>query len=296
MAATTDSQPIVISIGFKAVALIVMIFVGGLVSGILIYQQLNRNGIQTAFDETLDLSNQHVWFDNAWSCLTEAAIVIVNSGNTNVLITKVTIREIECDWIDIYHLETQIAPISSDLLRPSTELTGTTFTMVVDGIRRTFQQSTGALMLRSHWATVLIMRNVGNITAEDIPNTAVIAVFTENTFFYKEAGVEAQFTFMATEQIQITNMGFGVGSGTGWIAVTVNNTGTSPVTVNEAWVNNVRKTTTTPLLPSGGTIAANRGLVLNITSLTVTRGNNYQVKLVSSKGNQFLYSAYAPGA
>ena len=102
------------------------------------------------------------------------------------------------------------------------------------------------------------------------------------------------FTFMATEQVQITNMGFGIGSGTGWIAVTINNTGTSPVTMNEAWVNGVKKTTTTPVLPTGGTISGNAGLVLNITSLTIVRGNNYQVKLVSSKGNQFLYSAYAP--
>jgi len=104
------------------------------------------------------------------------------------------------------------------------------------------------------------------------------------------------FTFMATEQIQITNLAFRVGSGTGWIAVTVNNTGTSPVTMNEAWVNNVKKTTTTPALPTGGTIPANTGLILNITSLTVVQGYNYQVKLVSSKGNQFMYSAYAPNS
>lgn len=104
------------------------------------------------------------------------------------------------------------------------------------------------------------------------------------------------FTFMATEQIQITNLAFGVGSGTGWIAVTVNNTGTSPVTMNEAWVNNVKKTTTTPALPTGGTIPANAGIILNITSLTVVQGYNYQVKLVSSKGNQFMYSAYAPNS
>jgi flagellin-like protein len=104
------------------------------------------------------------------------------------------------------------------------------------------------------------------------------------------------FTFMATEQLQITNMGFKVGAGTGWISVTINNTGTSPATLNEAWVNNVKKTTTTPSLPSGGTIAANKGLVLNITSLTVAAGSNYQVKLVSSKGNQFMYSAYAPSS
>jgi flagellin-like protein len=97
------------------------------------------------------------------------------------------------------------------------------------------------------------------------------------------------FTFMATEQIQITNMSFG----TSWIAVTVNNTGTSPVTVNEAWVNNVKQSTFNPSNALPQNIAANAGYVLNITT-TVTNGNNYQVKLVSSKGNQFLYSAVAP--
>jgi flagellin-like protein len=105
------------------------------------------------------------------------------------------------------------------------------------------------------------------------------------------------FTFMATEQLQITNLSFNVGPvATGWVEVTVNNTGTSPATLNEAWVNNVKYTTTTPALPSGGTIAANKGLVLRITSVVVNAGSNYQVKLVSSKGNQFMYSAYAPAS
>jgi flagellin-like protein len=101
------------------------------------------------------------------------------------------------------------------------------------------------------------------------------------------------FTFMGTEQIQITNMDFPATGSSGVIRVTINNTGTSPVTINEAWVNNVKKSNDNldPDLPQ--TISANSGLVLNITT-TVTTGSNYQVKLVSSKGNQFLYSAVAP--
>jgi flagellin-like protein len=98
------------------------------------------------------------------------------------------------------------------------------------------------------------------------------------------------FTFTATEQIQITNMQFGPAGTNSWIAVTINNTGTSPVTINEAWVNNVKQTVSE--LPK--TISANSGWVLNITNYSVTTGANYQVKLVSSKGNQFLYSAVAP--
>ena len=99
------------------------------------------------------------------------------------------------------------------------------------------------------------------------------------------------FTFMAIEEIKITNIQFGGGGA--YIAVTVNNTGISAVTISEAWVNSVVVTTTSPLLPKS--ISANTGIVLNMTSTWVD-GNNYQVKLLSSKGNQFLYNAVAPSS
>jgi len=95
------------------------------------------------------------------------------------------------------------------------------------------------------------------------------------------------FTFMATEQIQITNVEFGGTGSNKWIAVTINNTGTSPVTINEFWINNAKQTL------SSFTIDANSGHLLNQT-YSWTAGANYQVKLLSSKGNQFYYSAVAP--
>jgi len=100
------------------------------------------------------------------------------------------------------------------------------------------------------------------------------------------------FSFTATEQLSITEMNFPVTGASGVIALTANNTGTSSVTINEVWVNNVKYTTTTPALPQ--TILANSGLQLNVTSISVTNGYSYQVKLVSAKGNSFLYTATAP--
>jgi flagellin-like protein len=51
------------------------------------------------------------------------------------------------------------------------------------------------------------------------------------------------FSFTATEQINITNMNFQVGTATtGSIQIIANNTGTTAVTINEAWVNNVKQT------------------------------------------------------
>ena len=98
------------------------------------------------------------------------------------------------------------------------------------------------------------------------------------------------FSFTATEQINITNMQFGTGSGTGWIYVVANNTGTTAVTINEAWINSVKQNPAA--LPY--TIQANSGLALNITGINISQGFSYQVKLISAKGNTFLYTGTAP--
>ena len=93
-------------------------------------------------------------------------------------------------------------------------------------------------------------------------------------------------TFMGTEQLKITNVQFQSGNK---IAITVKNTGTTPVTVTEVHINN----NATNLLSSSTTLSAN-----NQTDLTVNyswkQGYNYQIKVVTSKGNQFYYTATAP--
>jgi len=94
--------------------------------------------------------------------------------------------------------------------------------------------------------------------------------------------------FMGTEELRITSMTFD----SGHIYVVANNTGTSPVIINEVWVNN------SPIAAAnidgeGESISANTGAQFTITT-TVDDGYNYQVKLVSSKGNSFMYTAVAP--
>jgi flagellin-like protein len=92
--------------------------------------------------------------------------------------------------------------------------------------------------------------------------------------------------FMATEEVKITSITFASDS----ITLTVNNTGTSPVILSEAWVNNVQMSTVSGL---DSAISANSGTQIVI-STSITDGYNYQIKLVSSKGNAFPYTAVAP--
>jgi len=99
------------------------------------------------------------------------------------------------------------------------------------------------------------------------------------------------FTFMGTEELKITNVEFLTAGNNANISVTMQNTGTSPVTINEIWVNNNKEWT------GSTTISANSQETVKV---PVTggwnNGYNYQVKVVTSKGNQFYYTATAPSS
>jgi len=100
------------------------------------------------------------------------------------------------------------------------------------------------------------------------------------------------FNFMAVEQGQVTNLAFTTGTAlNGTVVVTFNNTGTNPIIINEVWVNNAKQASVSPAL--GTSTLANSGIQYNVTMLVVA-GAQYEVKLVSSKGNAFPRSGMAP--
>jgi flagellin-like protein len=94
------------------------------------------------------------------------------------------------------------------------------------------------------------------------------------------------FTFMATEELKITNVEFITGGSL--VNVTMQNTGTSPITVEGIWINQGND-----LLSSDVTVAAN-AVVEQQVSYSWTQGNAYQIKVQTSKGNQYYYNANAP--
>jgi flagellin-like protein len=102
------------------------------------------------------------------------------------------------------------------------------------------------------------------------------------------------FNFMATEQGQLTNLIFVAGaSGSGNITVTFQNTGTTPIVINEVWVNNAIQTQTNVNQTLPYPVKANSVAGFVITT-TVNLGYQYEVKFVSSKGNAFPRTGTAP--
>ena len=99
------------------------------------------------------------------------------------------------------------------------------------------------------------------------------------------------FTFMATEELKITNVEF-TGASNNLVNITLQNTGTSPITVTEIHISG-GASSSGDLLSSDKTISANSQEEVSV-SYSWTEGSNYQIRVVTSKGNQFYYTATAP--
>ena len=91
--------------------------------------------------------------------------------------------------------------------------------------------------------------------------------------------------FMGTEEVRITNVEF---LDSTQAQVTAKNTGSIDVTLTEAYVGNNAVTA------SGLTVITPGQEIDVIVDGTYVSGTSYQFKLVSSKGNPFVYTATAP--
>jgi len=109
--------------------------------------------------------------------------------------------------------------------------------------------------------------------------------------------------FMGTEEIRVTNAEFEDASPCTYADIYVKNTGTAAVTIEEIYVNGVAASdwdqvnaTTRAQLPNTAINANSEATFMVEITGNYQDGNSYQFKLVSSKGNPFVYTATAPVA
>ena len=269
----------------KIVALALIMFFGGIVSGIILLQSFNGGSSSGAQEETLELSNQHVWGNQSgW---VEAAIVVLNTGERDTIIRKITIRGIECDWSNVYFWKTDTGPISDELEPTSAELSGSSFDIVIDGIQRTFQQATSGSASESGWTIVLYVKSPADFTVHDINSKVSIAIFTENRIYYKESYVDVgslTFTFRQTEELSFTSYTWGTSNA--YCLIQIKNTGSSGLSISEIRVNDVACADdgiATPYTLDPGSI-----VTLNVTRTGgYTSGVKYEFKVITAKGNTF---------
>ena len=91
-----------------------------------------------------------------------------------------------------------------------------------------------------------------------------------------------------TEELTITSVAFSYGN---TIDVVINNSGTLDSTIAEVWINNEKQnfTINSPIEK----VLPNRGVVHVSVSCSYSNGTNYNIKIVSNRGNVYLAAATA---
>ncbi len=85
------------------------------------------------------------------------------------------------------------------------------------------------------------------------------------------------------ERLAITKIHCSVGS-EGWFAITVNNIGSSSVTITQFSVNDIKQASVSPVLPA--VLAPDESVVINA-SLSIDSEGTYRLDVLTSQGNRF---------
>jgi hypothetical protein len=294
MIANPESQNITVPISLRVVALVLAIFVGGLVSGIIVNQRLTNYSTEVITPQTLELTDGYVCVNNS---LAEAMISIVNEGEQNIIVRSVVVRGIECNFSDVYYWKTEYGPPSS--LEPtSMELFGASFAIVIDGTQQVFQQASNQMNLPPHWTLVLYIKDPGNISAnnvQNIPERVTISILTDKQLFYTDATVT--YVTSTTNQAGIFLKEDTISWPTGKMVIYVRNTGTSDATIDTVYVGttgNLTLQTGVVYAPSSKIVAKNGGTIAITVNYTWTSKTTYSFRIAPVAGNTLSFEEEAP--
>jgi len=142
--------------------------------------------------EDLKITKHHIWTNSTEA---QAAFVLSNVGGRDVLLDKITIRDQENAWSNVYYWFADMA-ISADLVyddRVNATLpsSGETFQISWNGTgTETFSEANDDIAVPSGTTLVVYMRSPDSITVSDIGVTTRITIHSANAMYSKECNVE----------------------------------------------------------------------------------------------------------
>ena len=152
------------------VTTLIILVVSVLLAGVVTYFAINVTSTRVQ-EESLSLSYQHVWCDDAGAAI--GVLTITNTGGRDVVINKVAVRGQEC-----------------------TNLTVATTTDVGTDITYS-DASAGAggdsvpITLAAGTSVTVYITSPDSVSTNDIGLTVAFSVFTAQAMYYKETNVQA---------------------------------------------------------------------------------------------------------
>jgi len=143
--------------------------------------------------EDLKITKHHLWTNSTEA---QGAFVLTNVGGRDVLLDKVTVRDQETDWDNVYYwfADTAITGdlVYDDRINATTPGSGETFSIDYNGTGtpETFTQASDDIAVPSGTTLVIYIRSPDSITVSDIGVTTRITIHSANAMYSKECNVE----------------------------------------------------------------------------------------------------------
>ncbi len=164
------------------VTTLIILVVSVLLAGVVTYFAINVTSTRVQ-EESLHLTKQHVWYD-ATNELSQAAIMIINTGGRDVVLDKITCRGQEKAWTGVFYATTTES-VTPDLSFVDTLAGGDT------AVGYTLVAADTDLTLKSGETMIIYIDAPDSITINDIGLTVALTIFTSQAMYYKETNVQA---------------------------------------------------------------------------------------------------------
>ncbi len=166
------------------IILVIAVLLAGVVANFAINVSSTRQQ-----EESVALMKQHVWHDNR-NQVSEAAVIVVNTGGRDIVICKLTVRGQSATWESVFYVQGYFS-LPKDLEYIPSIAPGSLTT--IDNGEGSFEAvaaATSELTLQSGESMVLYLKNPDSISASDVGLTVSISVYTSQAMYYKEVNVQ----------------------------------------------------------------------------------------------------------
>jgi hypothetical protein len=170
------------------VTTLIILVVSVLLATVVTYYAINITSTRLE-SEDLKITKVHIW---ANSSVAQAAFVLANVGGRDVLLDKITVRDQESAWSDVYYWDATDAgvTVSHDLNFTNAALNASTANITIEGSARTFTQASDDIAVPSGHTIVIYMDSPDSITVSDIGVTTRLTIHSANAMYSKETNVE----------------------------------------------------------------------------------------------------------
>ena len=171
------------------VTTLIILVVSVLLATIVTFYAINITTNRTQ-QESLYMSNLHVWYNTSSPGWAEAAFALVNTGGKDVVLQRITARSQTSDWTNVYYWTSNTATINTlavTTLQPS----GTSISPKINATTTALKQATGVITLKSGYTLVVYINHPDSVAQNDVGTAVAVTVFTANAQWTQESNVEA---------------------------------------------------------------------------------------------------------